>query len=135
MAAIGDSPEAEGLKLRRNLGVKADGTANTVVLGGAGNPNGHQNLYNRINSITEAYVYDASFVKLREVNLGYTFPNLLNNLVDLKASVFARNLLLWSEMPNIDPEASQGNNNMGGGFERLSIPQTKSIGCSLNLTF
>jgi len=116
-------------------GVKADGTANTVVLGGAGNPNGHQNLYNRINSITEAYVYDASFVKLREVNLGYTFPNLLNNLVDLKASVFARNLLLWSEMPNIDPEASQGNNNMGGGFERLSIPQTKSIGCSLNLTF
>jgi TonB-linked SusC/RagA family outer membrane protein len=116
-------------------GVKADGSVNNIVLGGATNPNGHERLYSRLSSITEGSVYDASFVKLREVNLGYTFPKFVNQSVELRASVFARNLLLWSKLPNIDPEASQGNNNIAGGFERLSIPQAKSIGFSLNLTF
>lgn len=116
-------------------GVKADGTPNDKVLGGTTNPNGHQNLYSRLASITEGSVYDASFVKMREITLGYTFPKLMNQTVELSTSVFARNILLWSKLPNIDPEASQGNNNIGGGFERLSIPQAKSIGFSLNLTF
>ncbi|MCK8141938.1 SusC/RagA family TonB-linked outer membrane protein [Flavobacterium sp. I-SCBP12n] len=116
-------------------GVKADGSKNDIVLGGATNPNGQQNLYNRLSSIHESSVYDASFVKLREINLGYTFPKLLSEAVELRTSVFARNILLWSKLPNIDPEASQGNNNISGGFERLSIPQAKSIGFSLNLTF
>jgi len=116
-------------------GVKADGTPNDIVRGGASDPNGQQLLQAALNNIAESAVFDASFVKLREVTLGYQFPKLLNDSVDLRASVFARNILLWSEMPNLDPEATQGNNNFGGGFEQWSMPQTKSIGFGLNFTF
>ena len=59
----------------------------------------------------------------------------MGELLDVRASVFARNILLWSKLPNLDPEASQGNNNIGGGFEQWSIPQAKSVGFSLSATF
>ncbi|MDA6068737.1 SusC/RagA family TonB-linked outer membrane protein [Flavobacterium sp. AC] len=114
-------------------GVKEDGTKNDIVIGGSNAV--QQDLQGALNGIAEASVFDASFVKLREVTLGYQFPKLLNNSVDLRASVFARNILLWSKMPNLDPEASQGNNNFSGGFEQWSMPQTKSIGFGLNFTF
>ena len=116
-------------------GVKSDGTPNNIVLGGAANPNGYQKLANTLNGIAEANVYDASFVKLREITLSYQLPKLMGELLDVRASVFARNILLWSKLPNLDPEASQGNNNMGGGFEQWSIPQAKSVGFSLSATF
>jgi len=116
-------------------GVKEDGTPNDIVRGGAADPNGQQALQAALNGIAESAVFDASFVKLREVTLGYQFPKLMNNSLDVRASVFARNILLWSKMPNLDPEATQGNNNFAGGFEQWSMPQTKSIGFGLNFTF
>ena len=116
-------------------GVKSDGTPNNIILGGAANPNGYQKLANTLNGIAEANVYDASFVKLREITLSYQLPKLMGELLNVRASVFARNILLWSKLPNLDPEASQGNNNIGGGFEQWSIPQAKSVGFSLNATF
>ncbi|MEM8520415.1 SusC/RagA family TonB-linked outer membrane protein [Flavobacterium sp. PL12] len=116
-------------------GVKSDGTPNNIILGGAANPNGYQKLANTLNGIAEANVYDASFVKLREITLSYQLPKLMGELLDVRASVFARNILLWSKLPNLDPEASQGNNNIGGGFEQWSIPQAKSVGFSLSATF
>ncbi|CAM4027741.1 SusC/RagA family TonB-linked outer membrane protein [Flavobacterium weaverense] len=116
-------------------GVKSDGTPNNIILGGATNPNGYQKLANTLNGIAEANVYDASFVKLREITLSYQLPKLMGELLDVRASVFARNILLWSKLPNLDPEASQGNNNIGGGFEQWSIPQAKSVGFSLSATF
>lgn len=93
-----------------------------------------QDTYNRYSNIAETAIYDASFVKLRELSLGYTLPQLSKGL-DMHISAFARNILLSSKMPNLDPESSQGNNNIAGGFERLSIPQTTSIGLGMNLTF
>ncbi|MGL2995058.1 SusC/RagA family TonB-linked outer membrane protein [Flavobacterium sp. TSSA_36] len=112
-------------------GVKADGTPNDIVLG----TNGAQQLNSRLVDITESAIYDASFVKLRELTFGYVFPKFLDNKIDLKASLFARNILLWSKMPNLDPEASQGNNNMAGGFEQWSMPQAQSYGFGLSVTF
>ena len=90
---------------------------------------------NRMSSIKESIVYDASFVKLRDLSLGYTFEQIWHDKVNLRVSGFARNLLLWSKLPNLDPEATQGNNNMSGGFEHYSIPQAKSFGFSVNVTF
>jgi hypothetical protein len=50
-------------------------------------------------------------------------------------NVFARNLLLWSSFDGLDPEATQGNNNMGGAFERFSLPGASSYGLGLNIKF
>jgi len=117
-------------------GVKPDGTPNDIVRGGPNDPDAYQDLVtNVLTNIDEYYIYDNSFVKLREVTLSYAIPKKLLNNVDLTVSVFARNLLLWTELPNFDPESSQGNNNMGGSFERFSMPQTSSYGFGINLNF
>ena len=117
-------------------GVKPDGTPNDIVRGGADDPDAYQDLItNVLTNIDEYYIHDNSFVKLREVTLSYQLPKSLMKNVSLGVSVYARNILLWTELPNFDPESSQGNNNMGGSFERFSMPQTTSYGFGINLNF
>jgi hypothetical protein len=56
--------------------------------------------------------------------------------LSVTANVFLRNVLLWSEMNNgIDPESTQGNNNMAGSFERFSLPGARSYGFGLSVKF
>jgi len=117
-------------------GFKADGTPNDIVRGGPDDPDAYQDLItNVLTSIDEYYIHDNSFVKLREVTLNYRLPKQLLKNVNLELSVYARNILIWTELPNFDPESSQGNNNMGGSFERFSMPQTTSYGFGINLNF
>jgi hypothetical protein len=117
-------------------GYKADGTPNDIVRGGPGDPLAYQRLYNsRLADIHESYIYGNSFIKLREISLRYALPNHILAGLDVSVSAFARNILLWSELPNADPESSQGNNNMMGAFERFSMPQTTSYVFSINVNF
>jgi len=88
---------------------------------------------NAMNNISESFVIDNSYVKLREIALSY--PIMDKGNVRLSANVFARNLILWSAIKGFDPEASQGNNNMSGAFERFSLPNTSSYGIGFNVKF
>jgi hypothetical protein len=75
------------------------------------------------------HFYDATFIKLREVTLTYNFPQaLLSETFINKASVsfVGRNLLLWSDMPEVDPDA---------GKDELQTPSVRSLGFNLNLIF
>lgn len=92
-----------------------------------------QDYYMAYYDVTESGVYDMSFLKLRDITLNYQLPKLGNFDIDIFA--FARNVLIWAKMPNFDPESSQGNGNMGGYFERFSVPNTTSIGGGLKVTF
>jgi hypothetical protein len=85
------------------------------------------------NDVTEAGIYDTSFLKLRDLTLNYQLPKINN--VNISIFGFARNVLIWAKMPNFDPESSQGNGNMSGYFERFSVPNTSSFGGGLKLTF
>lgn len=105
---------------------EATGQPNTVEVD-------RQDYYMAYNDVTEAGVYDMSFLKLRDVTLTYKLPKIWKLYIDVFG--FARNVLVWKKLPNFDPEASQGNNNMGGYFERFSIPNTTSIGGGLKVTF
>jgi len=117
-------------------GYKPDGTPNDIVRGGPDDPDAYQDLITGIlTGIDEYYIHDNSFVKLREITLNYRLPKQVMKNVNLEFSVYARNILLWTELPNFDPESSQGNNNMGGSFERFSMPQTTSYGFGINLNF
>ncbi len=110
----------------------ADGTfaPNDIKISGS-NAYGY---FDRLSTISEAGVYNSSFLKLREIALSY--PVLNKSYLSVTVNVFARNLLLWSEMDNgIDPESSQGNNNMAGAFERFSLPGTSSYGFGLTVKF
>jgi hypothetical protein len=81
-------------------------------------------------------IYDASFVKLREVKLGYTIPSRLLKGVpirDLNISFVARNLAVWSDVPHVDPEsASTSGGTIIPGVESVAIPSTKSYGVNLS---
>lgn len=93
-----------------------------------------------IGNASEAYIFDASFVKLREVSLSYTFnKEQLGNgfLQGLSLGIEGRNLaLLYSKVPHIDPEASLfGSGADGFGVERASVPSTRSVGFNVRLTF
>jgi TonB-linked SusC/RagA family outer membrane protein len=85
-------------------------------------------------NITDDFVYDASFIKLRQLVLGYTLPNSLIAKTPFKAasiSLVARNLLLlYSEIPNIDPESTYNNSN-AQGLEMYGVPSTRSYGINL----
>jgi len=116
-------------------GVKKREDGTTTKNDTAITPDNRAKYESAMSGITESNVYDASFVKIRDLSLGYRFNKIWKDKADLSIAAFARNILLWSKLPNLDPEASQGNNNMSGGFEHYSIPQAKSIGFSINVTF
>ncbi|WP_106292582.1 SusC/RagA family TonB-linked outer membrane protein [Arcticibacter pallidicorallinus] len=92
-----------------------------------------QAYFLNLNNISESMIYDASFVKLREISLGY--PVLARKGLNVNLNAFARNILVWSKLPGLDPEASQGNTNMTGAFERFSLPGTSSYGLGINVRF
>jgi TonB-linked SusC/RagA family outer membrane protein len=117
-------------------GYKSDGSANDIVRGGANDAGAYKTLYSDVlGNIDESYIYGNSFVKLRELSLRYHFPKSIVPKIDLSVSTFARNILLWTELDNFDPECSQGNDNMAGGFERFSLPQATSYGFSIDVKF
>ena len=120
---------SKGTENRDNIvvdGYYEDGTKNTTSVS-------LQSYYNTINSIDESSIYNASFVKLRELTVSYQIPKIPH--VDLTITLYARNILVWTNYPNFDPESSQGNTSMSGAFERFSLPQASSYGLGLNFKF
>jgi hypothetical protein len=90
------------------------------------------------NSIAEGFIFDASYVKLRELAINYTFPKFENSFINqLTVGVEGRNLaLLYSKVPHIDPENGLfGAGADGFGIERASVPSTRSFGVNLRMTF
>ena len=117
-------------------GYKADGTPNDIVRGGSGDQGAYQTLFSDVlGNIDEYYIHGNSFVKLRELSLKYSLPKKMSPKVNVALTAFARNILLWTELDNLDPESSQGNNNMAGGFERFTLPQASSFGLGLEVKF
>ena len=85
---------------------------------------------------TEISTFDASFVKLREVVLGYTFHDVVPWLSNVNVSLVGRNLwLIHSNMPHVDPENafSAGNNNLG--MNSNPIPSARSLGFNVKFSF
>jgi len=81
--------------------------------------------------IHEPFIYDASFIKLREINLSYQFKSeslTKSKFSQLSLGLIASNLwLIHSNVPNIDPETSLTNGN-GQGYELYSYPNRRSFG-------
>ena len=85
-------------------------------------------------------VFDASFVKLREVILGYTFHDIsaLQNIgiSSINLSLVGRNLwLIHSNMPHVDPENAISAGNTSLGMNTTPIPSARTYGFNLRFTF
>ena len=116
-------------------GVDTNGNPVDMVIA----PENLRYYYDGLKSISSTFVYDASFIKLRQVILGYQLPiekiRGLSKLQGLSVSFVARNLfILYKKTPNVDPESvfSAGN---AQGVEQFGVPKTRSFGLSLNVKF
>ena len=88
--------------------------------------------------IAEAFMYDATYVKLREISLGWLLPKTwLRNtpLKSVKLSATARDLFyLYKDAP-VSAESALSREDYAQAFEYASMPPTRSFGFSLNVKF
>ena len=117
-------------------GVAPDGTANKERI----ENNGSVAPYGYGGNPNAGFVYDASFVKLREVNLSYSLPAALTSRlgfvkgVDL--SIIGRNLwLIYKNLPDADPEEGLSSGNLGQGYQSGSYPTTRTLGANVRFNF
>ncbi len=94
--------------------------------------------YNNPRNYHEAAIFDASYVKLRELSLGYNIPSALTKKLHIqsaKLSLVGRNVwMIFKNTPHVDPEFdSKGGNAQGFGYGEL--PSSRSIGANLSLSF
>lgn len=95
-----------------------------------------------INGLDEYSVYDATWVKLREISLGYDLPrNLLANTPIGSASISLTGRNLWFKAPNMpeatnfDPEINQFGASNQQGIEWAAAPSVKRYAVTLRVTF
>ncbi|MEL7118865.1 MAG: TonB-dependent receptor [Bacteroidota bacterium] len=107
-----------------------EGTSNDIPRATISDPNGN------FSKISDFYIESGDFVRLRDVQLGYTFPSsLLNkfNISKLRLYVAAQNLLTLTNYNGFDPEIGGGT--LGLGIDRGVYPQARAFRFGLNVVF
>ncbi|MGB0175888.1 MAG: SusC/RagA family TonB-linked outer membrane protein, partial [Owenweeksia sp.] len=101
----------------------------------------HQDDYYRADALDGDFLIDKSYVKLREVVLGYTIPQRLLDstpFASLSVSIFGRNLLIFRPSDNqfVDPETTTFGNGIEADFGEFSAnPSVRTYGFGLKATF
>ncbi|MDQ2889161.1 MAG: SusC/RagA family TonB-linked outer membrane protein [Gemmatimonadota bacterium] len=84
----------------------------------------------------EAFLFDDSFIKLREVRVGFDLPRTFTRSLRVSTANLAfvgRNLWTQTKVPNIDPEFAYTTGNYQGA-EFAALPTTRSLGINLRIT-
>jgi TonB-dependent starch-binding outer membrane protein SusC len=94
---------------------------------------------NRNFSHNSMFIFDGSFIRLQNAELGYTLPSNLGNKINigkLRVYVSGQNLLLLTKYPG-DPELGSigGNNGNSIGVDRGLYPRARIISVGANVTF
>lgn len=88
--------------------------------------------------LTERWVQDGSWIRLRDVNLTYQLPsNVANRIGMSRASlgVYGRNILLFTNYGGIDPETNLAGPNSVVGLDAFTTPNMRSYGVTINASF
>ena len=135
-------------------GVTADGKPNTVRVDAYDiNTDGSKFPFSSVNSLTaRSYVYDASYIKLRELSLSYSLPQAalqgLSFIKGIDLALTGRNLwIIHKNLPYSDPEQAQASNTLSGsapivfnqnaalGYQAGAYPSIRQIAFNLKLKF
>ena len=85
-----------------------------------------------------AFVYDDSYIKLRQLALTYNFPRALMDktpLTGLSLSLIGSNLwIIHKNLPHADPESGLGAGNLQG-YSTGSLPSLRELGFNLKVQF
>lgn len=109
-------------------GVMEDGTPNTIPV----NPARYYGGYRY-----ERGIYDASWIRLRNIGLRYDLTSLLQSsfIKGLSLSLYGENLFISTKYPGIDPETNVAGNSGAIGMDYFNNPGTKRYGIQLKATF
>ena len=114
-------------------GVTEDGEVNTTVLDAVDWGELH---YHGNGTPSATSIFDADYVKLREVTFGYTFPKLVDFVENIRLSLYGRNLAVWGlDNKGIDPETVVNGSGNIQGLEGGIIPATRSFGFNVKINF
>lgn len=91
-----------------------------------------------INGVAEEFMYDGSYIKLRELSLGWSLPQKWLHKTPLKSvriSAVARDLCFIFKNAPVNPESAISMYDYAQAFELGSLPPTRTMGFSLNVKF
>ena len=107
----------------------------------ASNPNGSVPRAGATNmdkyQISDALVYDGSFFKIKQIQLGYTFPkNWMKKLCVGNLRIYGSldDFFTFTKYPGFDPEAA-ANSTSGMGIDKVSYPCSKKVVLGFNIEF
>jgi TonB-linked SusC/RagA family outer membrane protein len=116
-------------------GVLSSGSTNTTQVTA-------QEYWGTVSNVDEEFVYDATYLKLKEVAFGYNIPkSILDKLptkpiYSAKISLVGRNLFyLHKNTPGTVPDATYSSGYFAKAFDFSSMPSTRTVGFSLNVKF
>ncbi|MEO8949228.1 MAG: SusC/RagA family TonB-linked outer membrane protein [Mucilaginibacter sp.] len=95
-----------------------------------------QNIGSSFVGPAELSVEDGSYVRFRQISLGYELPKDLiqrAHFTNVSITVFANNPFLWTKYKGVDPETSLAGPANGQGLDYFNNPGTKSYGIRLNI--
>ncbi len=114
-------------------GVKEDGTPNDIRVRGD-----NYALFGWARNPNSMFVYDASYLKLRQLVLTYKLPKKMVEGTFIKGASFSfvgSNLwIIFKNLPDADPEAGLGSGNLQG-WQSGVLPTTRNFGLNINLQF
>ncbi|WP_157543784.1 SusC/RagA family TonB-linked outer membrane protein [Mucilaginibacter paludis] len=114
-------------------GVNADGSPNTTAV----NAEDFYANY-RTTGILDPFIYSSSFIKLRNLSLGYDLSKFINKkyIKGLALTAVCHNVLIIKKYtPNIDPEAIASSGDTLTGYEQASLPTQRTYGFNVNIKF
>ncbi len=82
-------------------------------------------------------VFDATYIKLREISIGYTFPNsIIGPFQAIRVGAYGRNLAIWGlDNPHFDPETAVTSSGNVQGIEGGALPPTATFGFDVSVKF
>ena len=95
-----------------------------------------ENYYQSLFEINQAFIYSATYMKLREVRLGYDLTGHQAQRLHAQSVNIAfvgRNLYTWKKIPNIDPEFAYNSATSGLGMEFANLPNALSWGFNVRI--
>ncbi|MGN7203182.1 SusC/RagA family TonB-linked outer membrane protein [Pedobacter sp. SAFR-022] len=109
-------------------------SGNPTENGGAAN-----NYGGNVASLSSRYLEDGSFLRLKTLTLGYTFPSAVSRKIGMnKLRIYAQgtNLLTFTNYGGLDPEvSSQSNNQNTAGYDWATVPQPRTFQLGASVTF
>lgn len=118
-------------------GVKGDGSINDIPVS-AQRYYSTIGLYKSESGYAEEFVHDASYIKLKELSIGYIFPKKWLSktpLTNLRASFVARNLCYLMKHCPGNPEGGYDTSMFSQALDFLAVPYTRTYGFSVNVEF